>query len=295
MKSKIRNEILFLSLKGLSFLILLLPLKLSLKIGSALGYFAYYLLPEQRRIALENLKFAFKDKDGRELKRISRLVFENLGKNLVELLYFPKINKDNIDRLVSISGLEKIDALLKKGKGAIMVLGHLGNWEMFAAYFGLKGYPSHAIARNMRFSKYNDWINELRRKKNVRIILRQSSAKDLLRILNSNQLLGILPDQDVDSIDGVFVDFFGRKAYTPVGPVALALASGAALVPCCIFRKNSYHHIIVDQPIELTKTGDKARDLLVNTEKWQKRIESYIRLHPEQWVWMHKRWKTKNE
>jgi KDO2-lipid IV(A) lauroyltransferase len=146
----------------------------------------------------------------------------------------------------------------------------------------------------MRFSKYTDWVNDLRSKKNIKVILRQNSFKELLSILTSNQLLGILPDQDVDSVEGVFVDFFGQKAYTPVGPVSLALASGAALITCYIYRDNNHHQIVIDDPIELTISGDKQRDLVVNTEKWQKRIESYIRLYPEQWVWMHKRWKTQN-
>ena len=296
MKHKIRNEILFLSLKGFSFLILLLPLRLALKIGSSLGFLAYLFLPKQRQITLENLRLAFgKEKREKELRQISRLVFKNLGKNLVELLSFPKINKENIDKLISASGLEKVDALLKKGKGAVVISGHLGNWEFLPAYFGLKGYPSNVIARQMRFYKYNAWVTNLREKKNVRVVLRQNSFKELLRILTSNQLLGVLPDQDADSVDGVFVDFFGQRAYTPAGPVALALASGAALIPCYIFRKNDHHHIAIDDPIELTKTGNKQEDIMVNTEKWQKKIESYIRLYPEQWVWMHRRWKTKNE
>lgn len=294
MKHKIRNEIIFLFLKAFSFLILLLPLWLAIKVGSVLGYLAYLILPKYRRIALENLKLAFKEKKEAELRRICRSVFENLGKNLIELLSFSKINNKNIDSLVSISGLEKIDTLLKNGKGAVVISGHLGNWELLPAYFGLKGYPSNVIARRMRFSKYTDWVNNLRANKNVKVVLRQNSFKELLTILISNQLLGILPDQDVDSIDGVFVDFFGQKAYTPVGPVVLALASGAALITCYIYREKNHHYIVVDNPVELSKSGDKEKDLLINTEKWQKRIESYIRLHPEQWVWMHRRWKTKN-
>jgi KDO2-lipid IV(A) lauroyltransferase len=252
------------------------------------------ILAKYRNFALGNLRLAFKEKSERELKHLCSLVFENLGKNLVELLSFPKITEKNVDRLISVSGLQKIDILLKKGKGGVVVSGHLGNWEFLPLYFGLKGYPANVVARRMRFSKYTDWVNDLRSKKNIKVILRQNSFKELLSILTSNQLLGILPDQDVDSVEGVFVDFFGQKAYTPVGPVSLALASGAALITCYIYRDNNHHQIVIDDPIELTISGDKQRDLVVNTEKWQKRIESYIRLYPEQWVWMHKRWKTQN-
>jgi KDO2-lipid IV(A) lauroyltransferase len=116
----------------------------------------------------------------------------------------------------------------------------------------------------------------------------------MLRILKNNELLGILPDQDTDKVDGIFVDFLGQQAYTPTGPVSLALATGASIVPCFIVRKKSKHYLYIEKPLELEVTGNKEADIRINTEKWSYIFEKYIREYPDQWVWMHKRWNTKN-
>jgi len=275
-------------------LIYLLPIRVSRPLGGFAGNVAYFVLGRYRRIALENLSIAFGSlKTPLEIRRIAGKVFENLGKNAAEMLGFPKLNSGNIDRLVEITGLDKVDKALGAGKGVIVITGHFGNWELLALSIRVKGYHGAVIGRRIYFYKYDAFLNYLRGTHDVNVIYRDDSPKKILRVLKSNGIIGILADQDVDSVDGVFVPFFGRDAYTPSGPVLLARASGAVLMPAFIVRRDGRHTLVFEDPVELEDTGDKERDLAANTMKWSAVVESYIRRYPEQWVWMHRRWKTK--
>jgi len=293
MKYKFRRKLIYIILRAIIALIYPLPLELSVIMGKWLGRLTYYLLPKYRFQTIHNLAEAFKSKSRRDIEKIAREVFENQGRTLAELVNFPKINTSNIDRLVTAEGMEKVDEALKKGNGVIMLTAHLGNWELLAAYFGLKGYAPSVIARKLRYEKYDSLINSMRQSKNINVLIRGDSFRSALKALKHNQVLGILPDQDIDSIEGVFVDFFGRKAYTTVGPVALAMASKAVFLPCYIIRQDGRHKIFVNDPLELENTGNREQDYLSNTAKWSRTIEGYISKYPSQWVWMHRRWKTK--
>ncbi len=294
MKYRYRRYVLYYLTRVCAFLIYLFPLKCSRPIGGLLGRISYYILPHYRNLTLANLRAALgRKKTRREIKGIGVKVFENIGKNGVELLNFPKINRGNIDRAVSVIGLEKLDRALESGRGAILVTGHIGNWELLALAIKLKGYKGAVIARRIYFDRYDKFLNALRGFHALDVIYRDDSPKKILRVLKDNGIIGILADQDVDSVDGVFVDFFGMPAYTPSSPVAMASASGARILPCCIIREGDAHKLFIDDPLELDDTGDRQSDLVSNTKKWSNRIESYIQRNPDQWVWMHKRWKTK--
>jgi KDO2-lipid IV(A) lauroyltransferase len=271
----------------------ILPLRVAREFGALCGRIAYWVLPHYRRVALENLNLAFGGhKTKREIRRVARRGFENLGKNAAELLHFPKITRENLDRFVKIEGIDKLNRALKLGKGVLIVTGHIGNWELLALTIRLKGYHGAVIGRRIYFEKYDAYLNRLRGHHDIEVIYRDDSPKKILRVLKANGIIGILADQDVDSVDGVFVDFFGRRAYTPSGPVALARSSGAVLIPGFIIRENEGHRLVLEDPLKLVDTGDKEKDLLTNTQLWSGVIEAHIRRYPEQWVWMHRRWKT---
>ncbi len=292
MRYKFRRHLLYILLRLIIILLYPFPLKVAVLFGRYLGRLAYLLSKRLKLQTIENLTLAFESKTPSEIKKIAKEVFENQGRTIAELINFPKINASNIDRLIETQGWEKVDEALKQGKGAIMLTAHLGNWELLAAYPGIKGYATNAIARKLRYEKYDNLINSIRRSKNINVLTRGNSFKAAVRALGQNQLVGLLPDQDIDSIEGVFVDFFGRKAYTSIGPVALGMLSKAAILPCYIIRQNGKHKIFVESKIELEITQDKQRDYLVNTAKWSKVLQEYITRYPSQWVWMHKRWKT---
>lgn len=294
MKFKYRRYFLYYLGRAFGSIIYLIPLKVSLYIAALAGRVVFWVLAPYRNIAIQNLRFAFgAEKSEEEIRAIARKVFENLAKNAVEMLNFPKIDERNFRKFVTLENRRTLDEAFARGNGVIIITAHFGNWELLAAGFRLEGYPGVTIGRKIYFDKYDKYLNYLRKTHDVNVIYRDDSPRKMLKILKENKILGIVADQDVDSVEGVFVDFFGKPAYTPAGPAALAKATGAALVPALILRRDGYHSLIVEEPVELTDTGDKEKDLVENTQKWSNVIESYIRRYPEQWVWMHKRWKTK--
>jgi KDO2-lipid IV(A) lauroyltransferase len=296
MRFKVRRYILYYLARWGAFLIYLLPLKASLFLADLIGSAAYLLAAKYRKIALENLKSAFgNEKTGDEIEAIAKAVFKNLCRTGVELVNFPKITKVNVETFVHLRNREILDAAFGKGKGVIILTGHFGNWELVAAALRLNGYPGCAIGRRIYFHKYDGYLNSLRKIHDVNVVYRDESVKKVLRYLRNNEIVGILADQDVDSVDGVYVNFFGKPAYTPTGPVVLAKATGAEIIPTFMIEEGGRHVMVFEKPLELTDTGDKERDLVVNTQKWSDIFESYIRRYPEEWVWMHERWKTKRQ
>jgi len=294
MKFKARRYLLYYLGRALAFLFCLMPIRAGLAIGSFLGGCAYDLLPKYRNITISNLDLAFgREKPPGEIKRIAKAVFRNLGKSAAELVNFPKINEKNIGDFVLLKNRQILDEAFRKGLGIVIITAHIGNWELMAAALRLYNYPGVTVGRKIYFDKYDKYLNYLRKTHDVNVIYRDDSPRKILKVLKENRIVGIVADQDVDSVEGVFVNFFGQPAYTPAGPAAIARASGAALIPVFIIRKNGRHELVIEKPIELTDTGDKPGDIIRNTQKWSDVVESYIRRYPEQWVWMHRRWKTK--
>ncbi|MBN1405493.1 MAG: lysophospholipid acyltransferase family protein [Candidatus Omnitrophica bacterium] len=292
MKHRFRRKLLYILLLVVDKIILSFPVDFAIAIGRYFGILAYFILPKFSKIAKENLKNAFPDKTPAEINRITMGVFRNLGMNAAEVLSISKIKKQALRRIYS-TGFDKIDKALEKGKGAIILSAHFGNWELLPVYFVAKGYPSNVVARHIYYEKYDEWVSLLRKTTGVNIIFRDESPRKIVEALKSNELLGIMPDQDIDSIEGVFVKFFKRPAYTPTAPVALSAKIGSPILPCFIIRERNRHKIIIEDPVNLKSTGNEERDITENTQAWSDVIESYIKKYPEHWVWMHKRWKTR--
>ena len=295
MKRPFLRRVLWIGFHLLRAIVGCLPLPVARALGASLGSIGYWALWPYRRLTLQHLAQALgAETTPRQRRRIAHRLFRHLGVNFIEWLRLPKIDARRLDRyyVVPPGTVERVRAALARGRGVVMLSAHLGNWEYLAAYFGMLGLPGGVIARRLRYPEYEQFLLELRRAKGVETLDRSNSFQDLVRRLRANQCIGILPDQDIDSIEGVFVDFFGRPAYTPVGPVALALVSGAVILPSYTVREGARHRIIVEEPLELTASGDRQRDLVENTQRWSRITESYIRRYPDQWAWMHRRWKT---
>lgn len=274
----------------LKFIVQHLPRPLALSFGRMSGLVCSVLLKKERKRAVEHLLFVYQDAE--KAQKIAREVFKNLGMNLFEWLQMGRLNQKKIGKIVKVTGIENINSALSKGKGVIIITAHLGNWEYLAAYFGLNGYKGAVIARSVYYQKYNRLLESIRLPVGVETVWREGSAKDILRVLKRNQLLGILPDQDTKKVDGIFVDFFGRPAYTPTGPVTLALATGAVIIPSFLIRVRNKFHLHIEKPLNLTIAGGKEETIKLNTEKWSAVVEKYIKRYPGQWVWMHRRWRT---
>lgn len=272
-----------------------LPRRFLLRVAAGGGRLAFRVLKKERGKTLHNLSLVFADrKTPEEIEDIARRVFVHLSKNLIDWILLDRMTEAQLKGLIDIEGREKIERVLARGKGVIVLTAHIGNWEFLAAYVALFIRPGGVVGRKVYIEEYDRLLVEMRRKKRVETIYSTDSPKRILKILRDNCVIGILPDQDVKYINGVFVDFLGRPAYTPTGPAAISLASGADIVPAFLIRQaDDRYRIYAEDPIELSRTEDKKKDLYENTVKWSKVCERYILRYPEQWVWMHKRWKTK--
>lgn len=293
MKVKSYRYYLYYFLKIGAFFMALFPRELTYLVSKACGRAVFFFLPKFSKVTVENLKNIFPDRDKKQIVEMSRNVFGNLAANFAEMIYLPRINKEKINRIVTAHGMRHYDEVLKKGNGAILLTAHFGGWEILGAYMCLNGYYGSMVVKRIYFHKYNKVLNNLRRSYKPGIIYRDESPKKMMRVLRDNLVLALLADQDIDSVHGIFVDFFGKPTYTPVGPIKFAAISGAPIIPTFMVRSGFNYELFVDEPIYVTRMDTEEQTLKYYTQKWTKVLESYIMKYPEQWVWMHKRWKTK--
>ncbi|MCK5525505.1 MAG: lysophospholipid acyltransferase family protein [Candidatus Latescibacteria bacterium] len=261
--------------------------------GEALGRSACHLFSKEREQVREHLSIAFADLSPREIGRLSKEVFVHLGKNAVDMMRMGSSTKQELDRIVSSEGLEHLDRASEEGKGVLLLSGHIGNWELLGAYLAMKGYPLSVVGKSLNNPRLDRLLVAHRERFGLRNIARGKATRQILRALHRGEFVGFLIDQDT-KVEGAFVDFFGRPAYTPTGPVTLSLKLGAPIVPVAIHReRDNTYHLVVRPRIELIRTGDETEDRRINTATCSKILEEFIREYPAQWVWMHRRWKTK--
>ncbi|MGE5751591.1 MAG: lysophospholipid acyltransferase family protein [Nitrospirota bacterium] len=267
----------------------LLPYRLGVWSGGVLGFIAFYALPRERKRALQHLNLVFHEKGDVWLRRTARRCFMHLGKALLEAML---MDTARLARIVDFQGEEKLQNAIDQGKGVVFVTGHIGNWELLAGAVAQR-YSVSVVAAPIEPEEVNDMILSLRAGLGVRTILRgkPGASRELIRVFKENRMLGILIDQDTD-VESVFVDFMGMPAWTPTAAASMALKFGAPLLFGFIRRgENNRHMITVEGPLELMRTGDDEKDITVNTAMLTKKIESSILENPEQWVWMHRRWR----
>lgn len=271
-----------------------MPRQSSIFLGQLLGRLAYFLLIQDRRTTFKHLKFALRDKfDEKRIKKISVQVFENLGKNSADVARLRSFNWEKIKKIVFVEGLKHLDSVYKEGKGVIILTGHIGNFELLAAYLSLRGYKLSVVGREVYDPKLNKLLVENRKKMGLENISSTEDIRKMISSLQKGRVLGILADQDSKKVKGVYVDFFGKKAKTPLGPALLHLKYGFPIVPLAILRMGRYgYKIIVKKPIVFTPTGEKEKDLVQITQLYTEELEKIIRENPSEWVWMHKRWRS---
>lgn len=271
-----------------------LPEGLARRVGTGLGAAMRKISPRHARIVMTNLRLAFgREKTEEELAAIAKACYRHLGICLVEFIRIPAMTREELRSIAELRGREHIEAALERGRGVILLTGHVGNWEIAGCRIAAEGYPVSAIARAQRDTDITEYVRRTRETLGMKILHRTVAVRGSLRALRHNEMLGILLDQNAGD-DGVFVDFFGHLASTAPGAAAFALKTGAAVLPTFGFRKPDGTHIIeVSEPVPLVNTGDRQRDIRENTARYTKIIEERIRAHPEQWFWLHKRWKAR--
>jgi hydroxyethylthiazole kinase-like uncharacterized protein yjeF len=294
MKRKPHRFALYILIRTLIFILRPIPLKISSEFGAALGRLIFYILPKEREKTLTHLTIAFgRKKTASEIRGIGLSLYANLGRNAMEWVNVPKLDNAWFDKNVTPEGLHHIDEARSKGKGTIVLASHFGNWELLSLYLNRLGCFGIIIVRKIYIEQLNRIFDAMRKIRGNEIMYRDESPRRILKTLKKNGYIGLLADQDVKSVEGVFVDFFGKPAYTPVAPVKFAMKTKAALIPMFMAREGKRFRFFVEKEIEIDDTGDEERDLLVNTVRWTRVLERYILKYPDQWVWMHRRWKTK--
>jgi len=298
---KFKNNILYFLLLAAIELIGLLPRGMALRVGDIMGRLTFHCLRKPRMVTIGNLTMAFNgEKNRQEILGLASDVFANLGKNVLEIFSLKRRPLQEINKFVTSRGGEKIEEALKRGKGIIYIAAHLGNWELMAAYFALKGVPVNVIARSVYDERINRILLKFRSQYGVKTILRgrrrkgesiTTSTKKILRTLKRNELLGILIDQNIKGIDSAPVTFMGIPTRAPSGAASLALASQAEVLFGYTYRgEDNRHYIVIERVDGLTQSEDRKKDVLSNTAHFTRLIEERVREFPSQWVWIHDRW-----
>jgi len=270
----------------------LLPEKTALNLGSALGELAFA-LGIRRQVALVNLARAFPGNSRTRNRQISQSLYQNLGKNLVELLRFKKTDGQAIKDKVALKDTEYFDQIIKQGRGGILVSGHFGNWEVYAAAIANSGYHFSVVVYPQHNVYVDRMLNSLRRSKNINIIYKKDASREVLRELRLNHFVAMLSDQDAGR-DGAFVDFIGQKASTTKGPAIFALKTGAAIITGAIVRQEGGKHIgHLNPSFYANPKNEKQAEILRLTRLFTSQLERFVIDHPDHWYWVHKRWKTK--
>lgn len=272
----------------------ILPLKWSQKAGELLGLFVFYLWQSRKRIAIQNLKATIASgalSFPGPAEKVIRDNFKNLGKTFSEVVKLYYNRGGRIVDAVEIEGVEHVRDALMKGKGILIITGHCGNWELMAITAAVKVQAISVVARPVDNSYINIFMERVRKKYGNGVIYKRGALKPILHALKNNEIVGILMDQAVKRDEGFVMDFLGIGAWTMKMPALIARKTGAAVLPVFIHRTEKGHKITVNPAVELSAQQDRDAAVVEDTKRFSWYIEEYIRQHPTEWLWIHKRWK----
>jgi KDO2-lipid IV(A) lauroyltransferase len=319
-RASVREWIEYLALRLVVAILKWLPRPLARSLGAAIGFLAWHLVPRLRRIGLRNLSLAFPDMPTSERERILRTLFRYLGFQLAEFCRMPRASRSSAQQFFHYEGLEHYLAARSRGNGVLVLTGHLGAWELSSFYHSLMGYPMSMVIRRLDNPLVDAFVNRIRCLHGNRVLHKDDFARGLLQAMHRGDTVGILMDTNMTPPQGVFVPFFGTLACTASGLARVAAHSKAAVLPGFMlwepddadslplsrattgkladrtsndFRGRYVLHF--GPELTLARTGDPAADALANTALFTATLESWIRRYPEQWLWVHRRWKTRPE
>jgi KDO2-lipid IV(A) lauroyltransferase len=272
-----------------------LPRPLARAFGVGLAQVVYLLHVRLRRVGMRNLAMVFPQKSEAERARILRGEFTSLGRQLAELCQFPRYTRDNVEQVVVYDGLENYLQAHARGKGVLFLTAHFGGWELSAFTHSLHGHWMHVVVRAMDNVYLDRLIRNYRSMHGNKVVEKDDFVRGLLGAMKAGEVVGILMDTNMTPPQGIFVDFFGIPACTASGMARIALRTDAAVVPTFTIWDTELkkYRLRFDPAVELVRTGDLEADIQANTQKFTSIIEDYVRKYPEQWLWVHRRWKTR--
>ena len=297
MPNRIRDNLVYHVLRVVLGIGSRLPLGLTRFFGRILTRFAMRFMKREKRRMREHIEIAFPELDEKQRDRIMRGCADHLGNVLGEVAWLWRADAADVEQICEIEGMEYIEEAIAGGRGGILATGHLGNWELLNARLGVVGFPITLAVRELDDSRVDQLVTSLRTRFGSKVILRGSSAgRQLVKALGKGGGVGLLIDQDIPSIPGVFVPFFGRPAWTPSGAAMLALRMRCPIMPGFIHRKpDGTHKIKIYPPLEVPSEGTLEEKVQIMTAAATAAVEWQVRAWPEQWVWMHRRWRTRPE
>lgn len=272
-----------------------LPRSVARSLGAAIGRAAYLAIPRLRRVGYRNLSLAFPNLPLRERRRILRTLYRNLGWQLAEFCQMPRYTLDRASQFIRYQGLEHYLQARDLGRGVLVLTGHLGAWELSSFYHSLAGYPMSMVIRRLDNPLVDRLVNRIRCLHGNRVLHKNDFARGLIAAMRAGETVGVLMDTNMTPPQGVFVDFFGHPACTASGVARVALRTGAAVVPGFLLWEPGEARYVLHflPPLQLAATGDEERDAVANTQLFTAVLEQVIRQYPEQWLWVHRRWKTR--
>lgn len=263
------------------------------QLGAFLGHLAYVIDSRHRKIAIDNLNRTLGDCPTKN-EQIAKKVFKNLGKIIFELAWSLRLSEKDFYKYFRIDGVEHIHSAYEKNKGILVLTAHFGNWELLTVISAMIGYPLSIVYRPLDFKPMERFIAEYRTRFGGKLIRKGSALRKILRSLEQKHMVAILLDQNVGWREGVFVDFLGQQACTNKGLALIALKTDVPVVPVFLLREpNGFRAVFLPQ-LQPIQTGDKTKDIEENTQQYNNVIESFVRTYPDQWFWVHQRWKTKS-
>jgi len=273
-----------------------LPFEVALDVGRFIGFLSYHIDRRHRKAGRKNLRMVFGGEKGRaEREAILKALYRHLGMVFVEMLRMERLLRcGDYRKFVRLSGFERIEPLVASGRPIIFVTGHIGNWELLGAVMSILYPPFYTVARRMD----NPFIDRLLRKNRsavgMRVLEKHGSARLLLSILKSGGRIGILVDQNAP-VDNIFVDFLGVKASTVRAVPLLALKTGAVIMPGCCYRVGDSCRYVIEagEAIHPNPNAPREEEVRRIAEAYTRQIEGWVRRHPSQWLWLHRRWKTR--
>jgi Kdo2-lipid IVA lauroyltransferase/acyltransferase len=290
-----RHRLEYFPLRILAAFVGVLPRSLARAFGISLGMLTYGVHLRLRRVGQRNLDLAFPALSRKEKKKILRGVYINLGRLLAEFCLFPRYTKKNVGQVAVYEGFQNFAEAEARGKGVVFLTAHLGGWEVSSFAHSLYGHPMNIVMRPLDNPYVNDMVDRYRTLHGNRTFSKQDFARGLLTVLRQGETVGILMDTNMTPPQGAFVDFFGVPAYTATGLARVALHTGAAVLPAFgVWDKHLGKYKICFEPaLKLVATGDDEADAVANTAMFTKAIEDYVAKYPDQWLWVHRRWKTR--
>jgi KDO2-lipid IV(A) lauroyltransferase len=286
-----RQSLEYHAVRGALWLAGTLPIEAGQRVGAAIGRMGFDLVRARRSTSTANIEASL-GVSRSEATKIARASYANLGRSLMEFSAFARLTRAEVLDLVSTEGLENLDRVRSAGKGGVLISGHLGNWELIAAALSALDRPVHGLIGQQSNTRVDDVMNDLRRRQDIRLITKSVALRKVLQVLKAGEFVVMLVDQDARK-SGVFVEFLGQTASTVRGPALFAIRSGCPVLPTFVARVGTRHRLVIEEPIYPVPMEDEDEQVRDLTQRYTDRITARVRMHPDEYFWPHRRWKTK--